>query len=492
VTTTDDTKTPAGGGDPPTDDADMFTGAESEQAPGKKDDPKPATAQRVSGKQVPLAKLLWLILPAAAALILVAWSFSPMLALLLLGGVALALLAVLILRTVKHGRGQQRSGPGRAAAHRSTGRGPLGRSRGGTGRGPLGRALGGRRGGAAATSARRSRFSRKPSEPGKGRTPGAASPPRGRLGALLRRKPAATSTGTRSGARSAGNGGRKPASGKTSGGSGGRRWFSGRSGGGTSGGRSGGGRNSNGGKNGGKRGNRDGSRFNLGGKGDKEPKPPKKQRHDDHTSCGPRGFRGKKNEDKEAKGPKGKDVEDITTKPTKDPKKPAATPNPPDKPKKPKKLGDLPYDDGGFPVNTRIHHPPKQAAPAPQPPRPAPPQDDDLDEMGFPMVKPKPRKDPTMQYASMVDNSTPESRARTAAEAASAARKDAVALREKAEKFRKQAQGLDDKPGMAEKAQQFRAEAARIEDDADQRIGWAQGIEQWADELAAERDKAAV
>lgn len=86
-----------------------------------------------------------------------------------------------------------------------------------------------------------------------------------------------------------------------------------------------------------------------------------------------------------------------------------------------------------------------------------------------------------------VDLSTPESKARTLINAATAARADANRLNEQADKLKAEAAALDDKPGMTATAEQMRREANGLQEDASDRIGRAQAYEEASIQAASER-----
>jgi hypothetical protein len=93
----------------------------------------------------------------------------------------------------------------------------------------------------------------------------------------------------------------------------------------------------------------------------------------------------------------------------------------------------------------------------------------------------------TDMYGQTVDLSTPESKARTLIDAATAARADAARLNEQADERRAEAAALDDKPGMVATAEQFRREATQLEQDAQERIGRALAYEEASIAAASER-----
>lgn len=91
------------------------------------------------------------------------------------------------------------------------------------------------------------------------------------------------------------------------------------------------------------------------------------------------------------------------------------------------------------------------------------------------------------EYASMIDNSTPETLSRTCEAAADAARRDAAKLTERASEMRVQAAGLAEKPGMATTAEDLVREAGAMEEDAEGRLGLASFYVEKAAEYGAER-----
>jgi hypothetical protein len=86
----------------------------------------------------------------------------------------------------------------------------------------------------------------------------------------------------------------------------------------------------------------------------------------------------------------------------------------------------------------------------------------------------------TTGYAGMVDSSTPATLSATLANAADAARQDAAAKQAQADELRREAAGMEDKPGLTESAERLLEEAANAEDDAEQRLCMAAAFDERA------------
>lgn len=164
-------------------------------------------------------------------------------------------------------------------------------------------------------------------------------------------------------------------------------------------------------------------------------------------------------------------------------------------PQKPNQKSAL-VDDAGFPANT-------QSAPEKPAPVSAPTYDDTpVDDFGFPLTPITPQAEgrntnternkmsaATSEgiqsgYAHMIDNSTPESRARTLNEAAQEARLSATHHEELARQARAEAAALDGMKGMRETAERFLREAAALDEVALKRRGMAGAYEELAGDAA--------
>lgn len=143
---------------------------------------------------------------------------------------------------------------------------------------------------------------------------------------------------------------------------------------------------------------------------------------------------------------------------------------------KPAPVDDFEYDDGGFPIRPDPNWKPT--------PRPAPRQLN-VDDGGFPspvittQPKPKPVKNPTSRrttmsdrttnpYVDQIDPSSTETFRRTTAEAAAAARRDAAQKEAEADDLLRQAAQWEAK-GVDDAAESLKREAAALKETADQR-----------------------
>lgn len=181
------------------------------------------------------------------------------------------------------------------------------------------------------------------------------------------------------------------------------------------------------------------------------------------------------------------------TGPSKRTRKPVTPPPPP--PVKRTKPAPLPVDDCGWPSP-----PVRKMADFPKAARRVKPVEPiDVDECGWPIYNPAPakrlvkntRKGTLMDavldlpdYTAHVDQSTPETLARTCSEAADDARRSANKMLEEAEALRTKAANLQNKEDMAGTAQALLREAGLREEAAERRQGWAAGFEEAAAQAA--------
>lgn len=93
----------------------------------------------------------------------------------------------------------------------------------------------------------------------------------------------------------------------------------------------------------------------------------------------------------------------------------------------------------------------------------------------------------TAMHPHTVDASTPQERAQAWAKTAQAHRLDAAKRQEQAEEFRRQAEAISDKPGLADEADDLLAQARKLEEIAEERLGSAIAYDEAAAAHEAER-----